>query len=182
MRGASFIRPFLVALLFASSAYADTGRSAWAEEAIVAAYEDRIGKSTHVSRTIVRMASKEAGKYALDLWLVLGVIQVESMGDAQAISNKGAMGLMQIMPTTGEWLAAQMGEEWMGEESLLNGEVNIRYGVYYLYALIKDFDGSITLALASYYNGPTRIRNKLEKGQRIPLGYVHKVFVAAYGP
>lgn len=176
------IRPILVALLLASSAHADMGRSAWIEEAIVKAYEDRIGKSTHISSTIIKMARKEAGKYGLDLWLVLGVIQIESRGDAKAVSSKGAIGLMQIMPSTGKWIAAQLGEKWMGKDSLFNGEINIRYGVFYLNRLTREFNNSVTLALAAYFNGPTRIRTKLEKGQPVPLHYAGQVLRAAYGP
>jgi len=90
------------------------------------------------------------------------VIWTESKFDERAVSQKGAMGLMQIMPATGEWLAGKIGEDF-NEERLFCPEFNIRLGVFYLRYLLDKFECE-ERALAAYNAGEGNVR-KWEDGE-----------------
>ena len=94
-----------------------------------------------------------AGTYAIDPYLLYALIREESHFNARAVSVAGARGLMQVMPSTGEYIAANMGEPY-SVESLLDPEKSIRFGSWYLKKLLDKFDGNAVLALAGYNGGP----------------------------
>lgn len=91
---------------------------------------------------IIRDAAKT---YGVDFALVKAVIRAESGFDPQAVSRKGAQGLMQIMPANFETLNLA--------DPFDPGE-NIRAGTHYLKALIDRYDHDLQLALAAYNAGP----------------------------
>lgn len=112
--------------------------------------------------------SRKAHKYRVDPSLVRAVIQAESNFDAAAVSPKGAIGLMQLMPSTA--IA-------MGSDDPFDPEDNIEAGVRYLSALLDKFGGDLGLALAAYNAGPACV----EKYGSIPpieetQNYINKVF------
>jgi soluble lytic murein transglycosylase len=92
--------------------------------------------------------------YSLDLYLVAAVIRSESRFDPHALSHAGAIGLMQIIPSTGEWIAAQIGEEGFTVEDLSDPGINIRFGSWYLRYLLDRF-GDMNVVLAAYNAGPS---------------------------
>lgn len=94
---------------------------------------------------IINTTSK---KYSVDPSLVKAVIKTESGYNPSAISRKGAMGLMQLMPSTARE---------MGVYNAFNPEENIEGGTRYLRYLIDRFGGNLTLALAAYNSGPSRV-------------------------
>ncbi len=93
--------------------------------------------------------------------LVYAVIKCESGFDSSAVSNAGAVGLMQIMPDTFTWLTDDILYDHFDEGMLHDPETNIRYGTYYLARLFRQF-GSWELALAAYNAGPSRVNEWLE--------------------
>ena len=111
--------------------------------------------------------------------LVLGVIQIESGFYNFAVSSRGAMGLMQIMPATGEGLAAELSLPWYGPQTLFDPIVNVRMGIAYLSQLRRDY-GNLATALAAYNWGPGRISEKLRLGHPVPRIYARSV-IDAYG-
>jgi soluble lytic murein transglycosylase len=105
----------------------------------------------------VRAHAKAAG---LDPALVCAVVRAESRFRADAVSPRGAVGLMQIMPDTAVWIAGRLG---VSEFDIDDPETNLRFGTWYLRYLIDRF-GSLDLALAAYNAGPTRVAGWVAEG------------------
>jgi soluble lytic murein transglycosylase len=105
-----------------------------------------------------------AAIYGVDPLLVAAVIRVESKFNPDAVSRMGALGLMQIMPTTAEWIASQIGFTDFQEEMLLDPEINIRLGTWYLANLAKEFDGRTDVVIAAYNGGRGQVNRWLEEG------------------
>ncbi len=105
---------------------------------------------------------EQAEAYDLDPELVLAVMSVESRFEFRARSQVGALGLMQIMPRTGELFAPNAGVRWRGSRTLFDPEANIRIGTRYLAYLLQKFDGDLDRALTSYCHGIGRVKRTLE--------------------
>jgi len=90
-----------------------------------------------------------ASKYGLDPNLVAAVIWAESSGDPNAVSKKGAQGLMQLMPKTAREL---------GVKNVLDPGQNVEGGSHYLRLMLDEHDGDLSLALAAYNAGPGAVR------------------------
>ncbi|MBQ7515200.1 MAG: lytic transglycosylase domain-containing protein [Schwartzia sp.] len=106
----------------------------------------------------------------VDSALVASVIMTESRFRKDALSHRGAVGLMQIMPETGAWIAQQLEDTDYTPEKLWEPETNIRYGVWYLAELLREFAGNDFLALAAYNAGRGQVREWMEEG-RWPLTF-----------
>jgi len=92
---------------------------------------------------------KAAGRYEVDPSLVKAIIMAESSYNPKAVSRKGAMGLMQLMPRTARALGVKDG---------FDPELNIDAGVRYFRQLLDQFDGDIKLAVAAYNAGSRKVR------------------------
>ena len=116
--------------------------------------------------------------YSLDPQLVAAVIYQESKFDADAISASGAVGLMQLLPSTGQGIADRTGGESWKPEDLHNPELNVRYGSWYLRHLLDKY-GSEELALAAYNAGQTNVDRWQAEGGEIGFpetrAYVERV-------
>lgn len=89
----------------------------------------------------------------IDPFLVAAVIKNESEFKPGAVSPVGAIGMMQIMPETGEWIAKQMGLDSYDVDSLYNPGVNIRMGCWYLSELKYEFKDNLLLMMMAYNAG-----------------------------
>jgi soluble lytic murein transglycosylase-like protein len=89
-----------------------------------------------------------AERYSLDPELIRAIIRVESSFNPYAVSEKGAMGLMQLMPDTAREM--EVGSPFEAEENIMGGS-------RYLRKLLNLFDGDLRLGLAAYNAGPNRI-------------------------
>jgi len=105
---------------------------------------------------IISAVMKSSEKYGFDPELIFSLIQKESSFRSRAVSAKGAIGLMQVLPSTGRFLAQELKIEYSGEETLLDPVANIEIGTYYLYKLLHDFK-DLDTALSAYNIGPSRI-------------------------
>lgn len=101
---------------------------------------------------------RAARQNRLDPMLVAAVIHTESHFNPQVISQRGAVGLMQIMPSTGVWIAGHMGDSGYRTESLLDPATNIAMGTWYLAALSREFHGRVAPMLAAYNAGDRSVR------------------------
>ena len=95
-----------------------------------------------------RQISRISEEYNIDEELIRAVIQVESGWKPDAVSSKGAQGLMQLMPRTAAML---------GVQDAFDPEENIEGGVKYLAQLTDKYKGDVELALAAYNAGPSRV-------------------------
>ena len=97
----------------------------------------------------------EAARYGLDGLFLLSVVRQESLFEGFATSSAAAHGLMQVIPSTGESIAGQLGWPQDYETSdLYRPFVSVRFGTYYLNAQQERFDGDLYAALAAYNGGP----------------------------
>ncbi|MBT9139630.1 MAG: Soluble lytic murein transglycosylase [Dehalococcoidia bacterium] len=105
-----------------------------------------------------------AASYGVDPLLVAAVIRVESKFDQNAVSRRGALGLMQLMPATANWIAPQLGITVLTEEMILTSEINIRLGTWYLANLATEFNHNRELILAAYNAGRGQVSGWLAEG------------------
>jgi soluble lytic murein transglycosylase len=95
----------------------------------------------------------------LDQAWVYGLIRQESRFISDAQSGVGASGLMQVMPSTGKWVAGKIGMSDYGHGMLSDIRTNILLGTNYLNMVLNNAEGSQVLATASYNAGPGRTRS-----------------------
>ena len=111
----------------------------------------------------------EAEKNSLDKSLVYALIMAESKFEPDALSSKGAMGLMQITEDTALWCAEKMGNSAIAADITVP-EVNISIGCFYLRYLMDRFDNSESAALAAYNAGSGNVDAWLTDSSYSPDG------------
>jgi soluble lytic murein transglycosylase-like protein len=122
--------------------------SAWVEDAqgmSISLEPSAFVGPTPLEQRVIEVATREG----LDPALVLAVIEAESGQEADAVSPKGAVGLMQLLPET----AAEIGYPDAADPAS-----NLEAGCRYLAALLEGFGGDVELALAAYNAGPGAVR------------------------
>jgi soluble lytic murein transglycosylase len=102
-----------------------------------------------INPVIGPIISRHAATFRLEEALVRAVIKAESGYNPRAVSKKGALGLMQLMPDTARLM--KVGDP-------LDVEENIRGGSRYLRLMLDEFNGDLDLALAAYNAGPNAVR------------------------
>ncbi|ADQ15167.1 lytic transglycosylase domain-containing protein [Halanaerobium hydrogeniformans] len=105
-----------------------------------------------------------AEKYSIEAELLAAIIYVESRFDTQSESFRGALGLMQIMPSTGVWIAEQVGVDDFSIEDLLDPELNIKFGSWYFAYLYERHDRHLVKTLAAYNAGQNTVRRWVRNG------------------
>lgn len=135
-------------------------------------------KASVVTEAII----KEASAHGLDPYFVMAVISGESSFNPLAVGPVGEIGMMQIRPTTGAWMAKKVKMKFNGEKTLRDPVANIKLGTAYLAWLREKFDNHSQLYLAAYNMGPTSVKNAV--GRNIwPKDYpkhVMKRYLAFY--
>ena len=124
--------------------------------------------------------SASCSRYEIDENLVIAIAYVESKFDANSTSTKGAIGVMQIMPSTAKFIIKKYAI--VGLNDLFNAKTNIEIGVMYLKYLFDKYGDEI-IVVASYNAGEGNVQKWLENGsinvEKIPYketyNYVKKV-------
>ena len=114
-----------------------------------------VSRNFHTTSKYDHFISDAAKQTGVDSRLLKAMIKAESDFDPRAVSHKGAMGLMQIMPATGDSIAANAG--WppaYTSEDLYRPKVSLTFGSHYLDSQRDYFDGQLYPALAAYNAGP----------------------------
>jgi len=154
----------------------------WYGEAAALGIPELLARSALTERAQRRVAIaivRESQANGIDPLLVVAVIRTESAFNAYAVSGVGAMGLMQMMPTTGSFLATQRGTTLRHRQTLFDVELNIELGTAYLAALLREF-GATEAALLAYNGGPAYARRVLrnpDSRKRFTAGYPKDVIV-----
>lgn len=114
-------------------------------------YHDERSKELHLESIPYGDAIRDAaGRHGLDALLVAAIVEAESRFDSSAVSQRGAIGLMQVLP-------ANVGVD-VPEESLREPKFNLDVGSAYLKQMLDLYDGDLELALAAYNAGPATVR------------------------
>lgn len=100
-------------------------------------------------------------KWGVPQELIWGIMRAESSYKKDAISPVGALGLMQVMPSTGKRVSELIGDKNFEGRKLLEPEAAVRIGSRYLQRLMTKFDQNVALTAASYNAGPHRVRGWL---------------------
>jgi len=139
-----------------------------------AAWPDAVANSVQTTDPFEPFVAEAAARFNVPASWLRAVMRVESGGDAQAVSAKGAMGLMQIMPETWIGLRSQIG---LGSDPF-DLHDNILAGAAYLRAL-HDLYGAAGF-LAAYNAGPARYEDHLATGRLLPAET--RAFMATLAP
>ncbi|HZG15774.1 MAG TPA: lytic transglycosylase domain-containing protein [Candidatus Bathyarchaeia archaeon] len=129
-----------------------------------------------------------SNQFQVNPYLVLAIIRAESDFSTDKISKKGAVGLMQVMPDTANWVVNQANFEPITEAELFHAKTNIEIGTWYLAFLLNKFGGDQVKAIAAYNAGPGKVSEWIDRNlwdgtiqsvQDIPFGetrnYVQRV-------
>lgn len=122
----------------------------------------------------VDYVTKISEQYNVERTSILALIKAESNFKEYAVSAKGAVGMMQLMPTTAEWIAKKRGIKF-NINDLYNYKKNIKLGVIYYKYLDENLNGDFEKILAAYNAGISRIENEQWKKISETRKYVWKV-------
>jgi membrane-bound lytic murein transglycosylase MltF len=167
------------------------------KKSIVSSFEQKVGLEQNILETVTKNLPKafkkdahsiaeaiieESAKHHLDPYFVMAVISGESSFNPLAVGPVGEIGMMQIRPTTGKWMAQITKSKYIGDRTLRDPVQNIKLGTAYLAWLREKFDGQAQLYLASYNMGAKSVRKAV--GRNIwPKDYprhVMKRYLAFY--
>ena len=154
------VRRFLVVALLAATA---AGIGAW----IVTAQPPWYLRLRYPLR-YQAIVEGHAHNYRLDPALLAAVIFTESKFHADARSDSGAVGLMQLLPDTAKGIAVHTGGSKFRVADLTNPEINVRYGSWYLRHLLDKY-GDEPTALAAYNAGQENVDRWRSDGEGIPF-------------
>ncbi len=152
-RGAARVVGILLAVMLALGVF---GLGAWL------IWENRPGSTVMTYPVEYQdLIRKYAAENEIDPAYVAAVVLAESSYRADAVSSANAQGLMQILPTTGEWLSGKFDEEYV-EGCLFDPDTNLRYGCWYLGFLMRRYDGNMACASSAYHQGQGTVDKWLE--------------------
>ena len=115
-------------------------------------------------------------QHSLDKFLMAGLVRQESEFNTRAVSRSRAYGLTQVMPSTGRELSRKVGLRRFSTSMLLQPDVNLRLGTYYLRSLLNQLEGSEVAALASYNAGKSRAVEWMKWGDfREPAEFIETI-------
>ncbi len=125
----------------------------------------------HTVPGLVAALDAASAEFGIDPLLLQALIEVESMYRVGARSHVGALGLMQVKPSTAKWIAKKTG---LPSGDLKDPTYNVRIGAAYLNYLIERFN-DYSHAVMAYNLGPNALAKRITRGETLPDTYVGKV-------
>ncbi len=107
---------------------------------------------------------RNADENGLDPYLVSALIRQESEFNPSAVSHSNALGLMQLLPSTGKGEAKQLGLKGYNQDSLFDPNINLELGTRYFRKMVDHFNGQVEYALAAYNAGDNRVEDWRSSG------------------
>lgn len=124
---------------------------------------------------VTKAILEESNRYNIDPIFVASIIRTESSFNPLARGTSGEIGLMQLMPKTGEYVAKRIGmKNYKGEKTLKDPVKNIQIGVAYLHYLRQKFDNQAFMYVPAYNMGPGNVKKSIARQER-PKVYSSKV-------
>ena len=121
------------------------------------------------------LVAEESRAYDLDPLLMFALIRQESLFDDQIASWAGAVGLTQIMPSTGQWIAEMMPWPAYTERDLQRAYLNAKFGAWFMSRILDMTEGNVAAALAGYNGGPGNALHWLEAAKGDPDLFVEVI-------
>jgi soluble lytic murein transglycosylase len=119
---------------------------------------------------------KHAVENQLDPYLVAALIRQESEFNPAAVSHADAIGLMQLLPTTGKRMARELKVRKYSVGMLADPAINVQFGTRYFREMVQKFDGNLEAALAAYNAGVDRVQEWRSSGNfREPAEFVESI-------
>jgi len=125
-------------------------------------------------RSVAKMIYEESEDYGVDYRLILAIVKIESNFKHNAVSSKGARGLLQVKPSLAKFIARDIGMKWGGPKTLDEPDKNIKIGVHMFSGLVESFD-NITMALHAYHVGPTKLKTILSEKRKPDKSFINLV-------
>jgi hypothetical protein len=152
----------------------------WTKDHLPAKYKSQSGQ---IAQTIIDVSMKQQ----FDPVFLMSVIEGESSWRPEKVGGVGEIGLMQLRPSTGQWMAKRAGVKWQGDKTLFDPCLNIKIGAAYLNYLRDRFDDHARLYLAAYNMGQTNVDSALirkiwPKDYPIHIMKYYVEFYEAVGP
>jgi soluble lytic murein transglycosylase-like protein len=139
-------------------------------ELAASTYAQRFRIPAPLARSIYRAAQEQE----IPPDVAFGLVRAESSFRPRAVSGAGAVGLTQVLPSTGRWIVPGT-----TRRDLMDPETNLRVGFRYLRYLIDKYDGDEALALTAYNRGPGTVDRHLRQGRNPDNGYVEMVLTGS---
>ncbi|MEZ5670912.1 MAG: transglycosylase SLT domain-containing protein [Thiotrichaceae bacterium] len=142
----------------------------WYDKAILTAGKSGFYDDLRVRFPLVYLdhLKQKAQAQNVDLGWIYGVIRQESIFKREARSRTGAMGLMQLMPSTANYLARKLGLDINSRSEVFDVDTNTSLGTAYLREMLDTFDGNYMLATAAYNAGPGRAKRWAAERECLP--------------
>lgn len=127
-----------------------------------------------IVRSVAERVVKLSRRYGFPPEFILSLMEVESNFRQNAVSPRGAVGLLQIKESTAQTLASRLNLVWEGRDSLRDPEKNLELALLYLSDL-RDRFKEPRFYITAYNHGPTRLSQLMRDGEDVPQAYYHRV-------
>ncbi|HEX7088996.1 MAG TPA: lytic transglycosylase domain-containing protein [Longimicrobiales bacterium] len=131
---------------------------------------ERLARRYGVSVSLAREIYAAAKRNGIDPKVAFGLVRTESSFRRTVVSNVGAIGYTQVLPSTARWIAPGT-----SRSDLFDTRTNLNVGFRYLRYLLDKYDGNLRLALTAYNRGPGTVDRILARGGNPDNGYAGKV-------
>lgn len=135
----------------------------------------QIGFTEEEKAELAGVIFHESSRFGYDPLLVMAVILTESSFKKGQVSDAGARGIMQLMPSTGRDLASRTGIDWQGTDQLFDPVTNVRLGTLHLFEQILKFK-DVRKGIIAYNLGETRLRGRLRQNRPLPKEYFRRIW------
>lgn len=130
---------------------------------------NRTRRTQAYPRAFADLVLPAAKRYGVNPYILWALMTVESSYNPDSVSVAQALGLLQVIPRTGLKIAQLLGDDQFGHYDLLDEDVALEHGAFYIAQVIKKFKGQELFAFAGYNGGPHRVAEWLDQRGNMPM-------------